>query len=158
MRWNRPRIGPLSLALLLLIPAGCAAFPQADPAEPPALEVLPAEVEAPPPEKPPTLPELYARHLEQLVENDIALARIAVEVGESVAKADGGGQMMLQREAFSRIIGDVAALRASRESVMDFWDRVKDQWSAIATHEDRAALELLRNLDRAEEAPPVSGE
>jgi hypothetical protein len=100
---------------------------------------------APEPETP-DLPDLYARHISEIVEEDIALGRIVVRLGETIGGQRAGAQMMLEEEAFSRIIDDVKEMRSSHVDIVTFWDRVKDQWAQIATHEDRAALDLLGEI------------
>ena len=93
-----------------------------------------------------SLPEIYARHIASLVEEDVALGRIVVRVGGSIGEGGSGGRMMLDEEAFSRLVDDVAAMRASRAGVIEFWEEVCEQWTRIVTHEDRAAITILKDL------------
>ena len=137
----RNRVPPAILALVALLATACATSPP-DPVEPPppAPEVAVESWESP------GLPEIYARHISQMVEEDIALGKIVVRVGESIGGEETGGRMLLEEEAFSRLVDDVSALRSSRVGVIAFWDKVTEQWTRIATHEDRAALEILDSL------------
>jgi len=130
---------PTTFLLLLPLLAGCAATAVPEP------EPAPVPVDPPAEE---SLADLYARHVSEVVEQDIALGRIVVRMGDSIDAAGSSGELVLRERTFSRLADDVARVRGERLRIAEFWERVQEQWPRMATMEDRAALEAL-------EATPV---
>ncbi|MEN8150765.1 MAG: hypothetical protein ABFS86_13155 [Planctomycetota bacterium] len=133
---SRTLVFPALAWILLPFLTACLSSP--DPGE---ATVAAATVE------PETLAETYTRHVRELTEEDIALGRIVVAIGESVSDADSAGTMMLRERTLERLVEQVRTLRDARLRVLDFWDRVRLQWPGMATMEERAALELLGERD-----------
>jgi hypothetical protein len=132
------------LVPLFLSSVGCLSTP-----EPVEVEVAAAEVAPPLPKE--TLTETYTRHVRELAEEDIALGRLVVTIGDSVRSADSAGAMLLRERTLERIVEQVTRLREARLRVLEFWDRVREQWPGMATMDERAALSLLETPpDRAE--------
>lgn len=133
----RFRITFLMAFLALSLTLSCATSPE--PAVVPEVSVA-AEI-APPTDE--SLAETYARHVRELTEEDISLGRLIVRIGESIGEAGSSGEMLLRERTLERLVMQVKALREGRLRVLEFWERVREQWPGMATLDERAALELL---------------
>jgi len=72
-------------------------------------------------------------------------------MGESVGRSGSAADMVLTERILARIVTQAKALREDRLRVLEFWDRVREQWPQMATLEERAALELLEEVPESAE-------